>query len=432
MAARPTIHWVSPLPPSETDIAHYTARILPALSQVAEVILWTDALDWDFSLERYCSIQHFDPDTVTTADFTAARRGQGVEMIFIHIGNSWVYHAGLMRLALRFPAIIVLHDLAIQELMTEAIKYDEWDADAYMAGMKRWYGDEGAHTGQGCLNNSAKAAEISNLMPGFELVMERARAVLTHTAVAHDSVAARLPHIACHLLPLPYEISSKSPQMRTQNGSLRLLQFGWIGPNRRLEQVLDTLAGMGKDFDYRFDVIGKIWNPDIIYKKISDLALEERVHLHGFVPEEVLDDMLQQAHLVLNLRHPSMGEASGSQLRIWNAGAASVVTREGWYASLPDDVAYSIDLEEEGTQLHELFKNIAEDRCLLSTMSQSGHVYLKTHHAPTDYAAAVIALVHDVAGDAKRLLIQNSITRLEGRGPLSDAQRARLADQSAT
>lgn len=426
MTKRPTIHWVSPLPPSETDIAHYTTRILPALSQIAEVILWTDAPHWDFSLERYCSVRHFDPDIITPADFTAARRGTGLEMIFIHIGNSWVYHAGLMRLAQRIPAIIVLHDLAIQELMTEAVEYDEWDADTYLAGMKKWYGDEGLQAGQACLDNSAKASDVSSLMPGFELVMGRARAVLTHTAVARDAVAARLPHIISHLLPLPYEISSKSPQMRTQNGPLRLLQFGWIGPNRRLEQVLEALAEMRPDFDYRLDVIGKIWNPDVIYKKISEFALEERVHLHGFVPEEVLDDFLQQSHLVLNLRHPSMGEASGSQLRIWNAGAASVVTRAGWYTSLPKDVAYSIDLEEEGAQLHTLFESIAADRHQINAMSQNGRAYLEAHHAPKAYAEAVVALMHDVARDAKRLLVEKSIKSMECRGPLNDSQRVRL------
>lgn len=128
MQLRPTIHWVSPLPPAHTDIAHYTARIMPELSAVAEVILWTDAHEWDVSLERFCTIRHFDPDTALPRDFTQARRGSGPEILFIHIGNSWVFHAGLMRLAQRIPSIVVLHDLAIQELMIEAVKHVEWDA----------------------------------------------------------------------------------------------------------------------------------------------------------------------------------------------------------------------------------------------------------------------------------------------------------------
>lgn len=424
--SRPTIHWISPLPPAQTDIAHYTARILPALSARAEVILWTDAPEWDLTLERYCTVKHFDPDTVRPRDFTAARRGTGTEMLFVHIGNSWVYHAGLMRLALRLPAIVVLHDLAIQELMLESVEYDEWDAKTYLAGMKEWYGTDGIHAAQACLDKDEKGTDVSRTMPGFELVLGHARAVLTHTDVARDAVAARLPHLPCSLLPLPFEVGPEPPDRRPRSGPLRLLQFGWIGPNRRLEQVLDALSQMEDSFDYHFDVMGKIWNPDFFYNKIAALNLEDRVHLHGFVSEDILDNTLRQAHLVMNLRHPSMGEASGSQLRIWNAGAASVVTREGWYAGLPEDVAYGIDLENETKQLHALFKALASNREQTASMGRAGRAYLEAHHRPEAYAEALVALVQKTEQEAGSLLTQQSIARLSQRGPLSSAQRERL------
>ena len=59
--------------------------------------------------------------------------------------------------------------------------------------------------------------------------------------------------------------------------------------------------------------------------------------LHGFVPESELDAALASAHLALNLRYPTKGEASGSQLRIWSHGLPSLVTRIGWYTELPAD-----------------------------------------------------------------------------------------------
>jgi len=425
--SRPTIHWISPLPPAQTDIAHYTARLLPSLSAKAEVILWTDAAFWDPALDRLCTVKRFDPDTILARDFTAARRGTGPEMIFIHIGNSWVYHAGLMRCALRLPAIVVLHDMAIQELMLEAIEHYEWEASAYLAGMRKWYGADGLRVAQSCLARAEKGANISSTMPGFELALEHARAVLTHTDVAHDAVKARMPNLPCSLMPLPFEIGPEPLGNRPRSGPLRLLQFGWIGPNRRLEQVLDALSEMGDDFDYRFDVMGKIWNPDFFYDKIAALNLQGRVHLHGFVPEDVLDDALRQAHLVLNLRHPSMGEASGSQLRIWNAGAASVVTRQGWYASLPENVAYGIGLENETAQLHALFKALAFNRDQTASMGRAGRAYLKAHHTPEAYAEALIALVQKTEEEAGYLLTQKSIVGLSQRGPLNSAQRVRLS-----
>ncbi|MFG6660977.1 glycosyltransferase [Sulfitobacter sp. 915] len=402
--SRPTIHWISPLPPAETDIAHYTARILPALSSHAEVILWTDADTWDLELERYCTVKSFNPDTVLPRDFTAASSGDGLEVLFLNIGNSWVFHAGILRMAQRIPSVVVLHDLAIQELMIEAVKGGEWRASVYLAGMEKWYGPSGMAVGRACINRSEQGSVISRKMPGFELALERAFGVLTHTKVAQESVQHRLPHLPCQMLPLPFEVGPKPSEMRTSTGPLRLLQFGWIGPNRRLEQVLDALAEMPADFDYRFDVMGKLWKPDLIYNKIDQLNLSDRVHLHGFVPEPVLEDTLRQAHLVLNLRHPSMGEASGSQLRIWNAGTPAAVTREGWYAELPEDTVYFIAQESEISQLQSLFHKINKDRKAGGKVGAAGRAYFEAHHAPESYAQKIIQFCEEVALDANREL----------------------------
>lgn len=401
-SSRPTIHWISPLPPAETDIAHYTARILPALSAKAEVVLWTDAREWDQTLERYCTVKQLDPDTVLPRDFAAASRGSGPDVLFLHIGNSWVYHAGFLRLAQRLPTIVVLHDLAIQELMIEAVDQNEWDAPTYLAGMEKWYGAEGLRVGRSCLSKEEKGSAVSGRLPGFELVLEKALGVLTHTEFAHQAVQTRLPHLPCQVLPLPFKIGPLPPQRRVSSGPLRLLQFGWIGPNRRLEQVLDVLARMPDDFDYRLDVMGKIWNADVIYEKLAQLNLRDRVCLHGFVSEPVLEDALRQAHLVLNLRHPSMGEASGSQLRIWNAGAPAAVTREGWYAGLPEDAVYFIDLDNEDAQLQALFLRLAADRHLGSSTGAAGRAYFEAHHVPEAYAQDVVALARKTALQSSR------------------------------
>ena len=404
--ARPTmtIHWVSPLPPAETDIAHYTARILPALSARAEVILWTNALEWDLSLERYCTVKHLDPDTVLPRDFTAARRGTGPEVVFTHIGNSWVYHAGFLRLAQRIPSVIVLHDLAIQELMIEAVEYHEWEADHYLAGMEKWYGAEGGRLGEACLAKKEKGSEICSRMPGYELVVEKALSVLTHSDPAQAIIRGRFSQFDCHLLPLPFEIGPKPHRAQVSSGPVRLLQFGWIGPNRRLEQVLEALGKMPPDFDFQLDVMGKIWNPAVIQAKLVELNLAERVHLHGFVSEAVLKDALRQADLVLNLRHPTMGEASGSQLRIWNAGAPAAVTFQGWYAELPEDVAYFIDVEDEVAQLNELFAKLAADRRAGDDIGAAGRAYFEAHHGPDTYAEEIVKIAWQaVEKDSKKL-----------------------------
>ncbi len=75
------------------------------------------------------------------------------------------------------------------------------------------------------------------------------------------------------------------------------------------------------------------------------------VTLHGFVPAEDLEAALTSAHLAINLRFPTMGEASVSQLQIWDHALPSLVTRVGWYATLPQETVAFVRPEHEITDI---------------------------------------------------------------------------------
>jgi glycosyltransferase involved in cell wall biosynthesis len=414
---RPVIHWVSPLPPAATDIAHYTARILPALTQHARVVLWTDAEHWDASLETYAPIQRFDADRLLPSDLQRAARLTGApegarQMMFIHIGNSWVFHANMLRLARRMSSVVVLHDLAIQELMKDAITNHLFDSKTYLEEMAAWYGLEGHQEAQRSLSEIGYAQKLAPRMPGFELALPAALAVLTHTPMAVAAAKER-DIMPVHHLELPFQPGASPSIRRPWLGPLRLLQFGYIGPNRRLTEVLETLAGLKDQIDFRFDVMGNLWDPLRIRQEIAALGLETQVHLHGFVPEPVLDAALRQAHLVLNLRFPTLGEASGSQLRIWNAGAAAVVRKAGWYADLPEHTVFHIpdDNDTEASALQTLIHRIAKKRGLVETVCDAGYARLLSHHHPDDYAQRIVEIAQNIGPAAGQHLYEPTLFR---------------------
>jgi glycosyltransferase involved in cell wall biosynthesis len=406
-APKPRVHWVSPLPPAETDIGHYTARILPELAEATELTLWTDAPRWDRSLEKHCPVRRLDPDAMLPRDFPRGGRGQG-DAVFVHIGNSWVYHSGFLRLVQRIPSIIVLHDLAIQELCYEAILNDRFDADTYRDGMARWYGDKGARLSAALLAGETSALEVATRAPGFELTLPRAVSVLAHTPAAYEATEAR-EMLPAYLLDLPFRPSAQpAPAHRAETGPLRFAQFGYIGPNRRLEPVLEALSEVSDEVDFRFDIMGKVWDPDYIEIRIEELGLTGRVTIHGFVDEPVLDACLAQAHLVFNLRYPTMGEASGSQLRIWNASGAAVVSDLGWYGSLPDDTVFKVPHADEQGGLITLLRRLAADRSIGADIGRAGRARLEARHTPARYAEGIAYVAAQAAGDARAALLARS------------------------
>ncbi len=420
-AVRPRVHWVSPLPPAETDIAHYTARILPELAEACELVLWTDAERWDRALERHAIVRRLDPDTVTSRDFAMGGRGRGADTLFVHIGNSASFHAGFLRLLRRVPAVVVLHDLAIQELCHDAIRRGSLPATFYEAEMARWHGQRGGELARAVREGRVSAFEAAQEIPGFEIVLDRAIGVLVHTPAALEAVAAT-DAVPVWQLELPFRPSLRAPSpARSCTGPLRLVQFGYIGHNRRLMEVLEALAPLAGEIDFRFDIMGKVWDPAAVRARLRALGLEGCVTLHGFVPEPELDRHLAEAHLVFNLRHPTMGEASGSQLRIWNAAAAAAVTDQGWYAGLPAETVFRIPLEGEAEALRALLRRLDADRTLCARVGAAGRAHLEARHTPALYARGITAIAREADAAARDALIARTARRLLARTPSADA-----------
>ncbi len=425
--SRPRIHWVSPLPPAETDIAAYTARILPALAARAEVVLWTDAEAWDPALEAHATVRRYDAG----AHFPMPLEGlaplaAGAEAAFFHIGNSWIFHAGPLNLARRVPGVVVLHDLALQDLMRGLIEHGHFDAQIYRAEMERWYGARGAETADAILADRLRPVDAAARIPFFEVAFRRATAALTHTEPGFARLAARKA-LPVYALDLPYAPGPERAAERAPDGPLRLVQFGYLAPNRRLDQVLEALALLRDRVDFELDVFGTLWDEPHVRQKIAELGLSERVRLRGFAPETELDAALAAAHLVFNLRSPSMGEASGSQLRIWNASAASVVSDTGWYATLPGDCVAKVPSHGEVEPLAELIEALDGDRGRSAGLGAAGRARLMALHTPERYADGLVEAATRQQEDARDGLFIGAAERLLAACPRPRLPTARLA-----
>ncbi|WP_238987577.1 glycosyltransferase [Roseovarius dicentrarchi] len=320
--------------------------------------------------------------------------------MFVNIGNAWPFHAAFLRMIQRIPSVVILHDMAIQELCFDAVKNGLFPRDTYDASMAHWHGQAGLQKAKDVLEGRRKLGDLAQEIPGFEVTLPCAVSAVTHTSIARDAIAAT-GTVPAYLLDLPFRLSTKTPQIiRSGIGPLRFVQFGYTGPNRRLQQVLEALAPLKQKIDFRLDIMGSVWDPSYIRRRIDELGLSEHVRLHGFVNESDLDQKLREAHLVFNLRYPTMGEASGSQLRIWNAAAPSVVTNLGWYATLPSNTVFKIEQDEEIPALQALVRKIYANPAVGRAVGAAGRARLEERHTPSHYVKAVLDVVTRFSADA--------------------------------
>lgn len=384
------LNWFSPLPPAKTDVAHYTMRILPELQERAKITLWTDQSEWDPRIKQYADIRRYTSQRVPWRDLHFA------DVTFFNIGNNPHYHGSILEIARQYPGIVILHDLALQECIASLYRNRWKDRDGYLRVMSGHHGEEGRRAAELYWDRRYSTELMSEHYPLTHFALEKALGAVVHTAGALDTLSKENKWPLCYA-PLPYAPTPKSDKSsaktaqpeRGEDPPFRLIVFGYIGPNRRLDKLLEVLANFPQRDNFRLDVYGKIWNSQQILRHIKALGLKELVRLHGYVAEEELDNALAEAHLAVNLRYPTMGEASGSQLRIWYHALPSLVTKIGWYADLPEEVVVFVRAENEVTDIQDQLINYLANPSRFAEVGRKGRRFLEEYHSPKIYVEAI-------------------------------------------
>jgi len=383
------INWFSPLPPARSGIAqNFAMQILPALAQRCEVVLWTDQDQVAPQVQRIARVARYDP-----ADPPWREINHGTISIY-HLGNNADLHAGIWRVSTRQAGVVVLHDLCLHEFLSMLAVHDKGDRASYLAALERWYGEEGRHAGVAFCAGGISAESMAQRFPLTREAGRRALGVITHSTGAREE----LREMPCPVTVLdhPYVAAEESRYRQwlairndTPGPPYRLVVFGYLGRNRRLKALLEAWAGMPECHQFRLDICGKLWDESDVRAQIERLELTALVTLRGFLPSAEVDHSLSAAHLAINLRYPSMGEASGSQLQFWDYGLPTLVTRTGWYATLPEDATAFVRPDHEVADIQAHLRAFLADPAAFRAMGERGRQLLKNHN-PERYVDGMV------------------------------------------
>lgn len=381
------LNWFSPLPPSPTGIAEYTATIVPWLSAHAAITLWTDQETWDPAIEKYAAVRQY---TATNLPWDELNAGNAV----YHIGNNPDFHRTIWEVSQRHAGVVILHDLRLQDFFWSIFK---WEPDTYIALMQSTYGKPGADAAVCALKNPEEELQTVCLrFPLAEAAIKDALGVLVHTPGGFDLLSGKC-HPPLGYLPFPYAAASESTLLawevrrnRPPKPPYQLVMMGYINPNRRLNSILQALARMPDRDRFRLDVFGPVWGDEDVKKTIADLGLETIVTLRGYTSPSDLDQAIAGADLALNLRFPTMGEASMSQLQVWDHRLPSMVTRTGWYGTLPENSVLFVEPEREIEDLTRHLTAFANNPGAFTRLGENGRKVLFDQHAPEQYASNLV------------------------------------------
>ncbi len=160
-----------------------------------------------------------------------------------------------------------------------------------------------------------------------------------------------------------------------------------------MDSFLQALHQLPQRDRFHLDIYGPVANEESLLALVSDLELNNLVTFHGFVSDAELEKALARSDLAINLRDPTMGEASASQLRIWQHGLPSLVTDTGWYATLPKNTVAPVrrDAELEDIQAHLRGFLMTPER--YRELGQNGRLYVEKNHTMEAYVNGLMQLI---------------------------------------
>jgi glycosyltransferase involved in cell wall biosynthesis len=304
------VAYYSPLPPSRSGIADYSALLLPALAERMEVVV---------------------------ARRGRFRRAPKADVHLYHVGNDPAEHGWIVEALRRRPGVVVLHEFVLHHLVS-GITLARGDVEGYCAALEREAGLVGRLLGHAVADERIKplwetrpqdfplAGEVLDLATGLVVhsrhIEERARAA---------GYSGPVWRVAMPAWPVP-DIEPEPVE-----GSPLYGCFGHVNESKRVPQVLAAFERLRRRRpDARLLLVGS-WSP-----RLPPIELPEGVIREEYVPEERLWRLLAACDAVVSLRWPTMGETSAAAVRALSLGKPLVVSDVGSFSELPDEVAAKV------------------------------------------------------------------------------------------
>ena len=354
--------YFSPLPPSKSGIADYSAELLPRLADGAEVSVFVEG-----ERERAAHAGGERYAVYEAAQFDALDAARPFDLCLYHQGNN-PHHEYIYERALRRPGLVVLHEHCLHHLIAWRTLGRE-DEAGYWDEMFYDYGRRGSQLAE--MRGRDVGSEYQQfLLPLNRRLVDRSLGVIVHNEHAASQLEGRartpvevIPH---HLSPRVYELDGLDrAECRRALGlpeeGWLLASFGFVTQSKRIPTLLRAFKRLlAVKPDAHLLIVGEDHWRWSVAPLIGELGLGDRARVTGYTSEEDFFRYLKAVDVVVNLRYPTAGETSGTLIRALGAGKPVIVSDFGQFGELPDEVCLKVAPgPEEERELYARLRRLA-------------------------------------------------------------------------
>ena len=363
------VAYYSPLPPSRSGIADYSALLLPALRERVEVVIAEEG-----------------------------RRAPDADVALYHVGNDPDAHGWILDALKQRPGVVVLHEYVLHHLIA-GITIGRGNGRGYLEAMERELGVAGRLLGLGVLDNLLPLLWETQpeRFPLSGVVLDDARGLIVHSDYVGDRARAAGYEGRLWRIPHPVWPYADVVPATDVSGAPLIGCFGYLNMNKRIPQVLEAFASLRRRLPAaRLLLVGAAGERFDVERRLERLGLTDGVQRLDYVPEERMWPLMAACDVLVNLRYPTMGETSGSVIRALSLGKPLLVSDVGWFSELPDDVVLKVPVDEFEVATLEGALELAVEHG--ETLGQAARAYVEREHALPKVADAYAAALEVAAG----------------------------------
>jgi glycosyltransferase involved in cell wall biosynthesis len=378
------IAYFSPLPPARSGIADYSRDLLPHLAQQATVTLFADE-PVEEELAAWFEIRPF-------ANYPAQR--WQFDATIYQMGNS-DQHEAIYQMFLRYPDVLVLHDYFLHHFMAHRYAGEQFPGYVRERGYAR--GMRGVQ--------AARQIPAGRPYPLYDLplndrLLDLSLGVIVHSAYVRQLVVEQRPLLPVAVIPemiAQHPGQSRRAELDWPDDAIIFASVGQITPAKQIDLALRAFAKVRQTVpQVRYLLVGEAETAVNLSQLIAELELAGAVRYLGRVDNfQAFIDWVHTADVVVNLRHPTIGETSAAALRAMAAGKPLIVFDHGWYSELPEDACAQVPPLDEAALVESMLM-LAQSAAKRGEMGQAAVGYITHTCSPAQAAQAYLTFVRQL------------------------------------
>jgi glycosyltransferase involved in cell wall biosynthesis len=377
------IAWFSPLPPTRSGIATYSADLVGRLAPAHAIDCFTAETAGDFLWK--------------------AQRGP-YDLVVYQLGNA-PYHDFMWGYMAAYPGLVVLHDARLHQARARDLLHQQ-RFDDYRR--EFWYDHPTARPDFVEYAVAGLGGPIYYCWPMLRVVVGTARLVAVHNPRVAADLREEFPGVdveAVHLGTAPFAsgapgtAAAARARVRTMLGvpedAVLFAAFGKITAEKRIGPILRAFDAIADErADVHLLLAGDASELPALGHQRSASAQRSRVHISGYIPDQAIGDYLAASDACLCLRWPTALETSASWVQCLAAARPTVISDLAHLVDIPtidprtrrgshgadEPVAIAVDLLAEDESLQLAMRALADEPRLRESLARAGYRYWSANH----------------------------------------------------